>query len=363
MNSGGYNRISKLDSVRGIAALMVVIGHCHGISLFGLEDHSFFWWLPALWDGESAVLMFFILSGYVLALQLDGPKRPSLPQYLARRFLRIWPPFAVVIVLAFGVLFWTQTAVDAGVQNGAPRVPHLKDLWENLLMIGNPYAIDPPVWSLYVEMRLSLVFPLVFWLSRRFQFLEAMLVGLAVSVLLSHTIHWRMPEMLLSLAEASRFVVLFVLGAALARPGNPVQLLYGRLHPTAKAGCLVVAVACLAYRFLPVAWPLPFSGYVRWIGVGWLYICCLYSSVAERLLSHRPLHFLGRVSYGVYLTHFPLMLLISGGQPTTWTTLLILAASLTAGTVVNILVEQPMAQLARKVPASWCFRMEKLPHT
>lgn len=359
MDSGGRNRIGKLDSVRGIAALMVVIGHCHGISLFGLEARPFFWWLPVLWDGESAVIMFFILSGYVLALQLEGPKSPTLTQYLVCRFLRIWPPFAMVVLLSFGVLIWTQTPVDAGAHVGPPTIPSLRDLAENLLMIGNPYAIDPPVWSLYVEMRLSLMFPLIFWLSRRFKFLQAMTIALVVSVLLCRAVRWSMPGLLSSLAEAIHFVVLFVAGAALSRPDNPVKLLYERLHPAAKAAWLLLAFGCLGYRFLPEARPLPFGDQVRWLGVGLLFIVCLYSTVAERLLSHRPLHFLGRVSYGVYLAHFPLMLLIAGGQHATWKTLLIVAASLAMGTVINIWVEQPMARLARKIPANWHFRTGK----
>lgn len=343
-------RVAKLDSVRGLAALMVVIGHCGGLSLFGLVENPSFRWLAILWDGESAVIMFFLLSGYVLSLQLGSATPPNFWQYLVRRVFRIWPAFAVTVVLAWLLYVTLGILVDAGPQHGAPRIPDWHDLVSNLLMIDNEYAIDPPVWSLYVEMRLSAVFPLFFLLTRRVSAIGALLVSLILSIGLSRAVHWPLPEFVLSLASASRYIVLFVVGAVLAQAGNPVAKAFSAMGAIWRHALLALAIACLLYRFVEInGRTLPLAGYMRWLGTTLLFVFCLYWKPMEPALNKGIMLFLGRVSYGVYLTHFPILLcaqkLVSGS----FLTCLVVLSSILAGWGLNKWVEQPMIGVGRRL--------------
>lgn len=344
------SRILKLDAVRGVAALMVVIGHCGGATIYGLTENPCFWWLSCVGDGASAVVMFFLLSGFVLALQLDGPNRPSYRGFLVRRFLRIWPAFALTLVLSLVALRWSGTLVDSGQPKVPPAMPGYPELLQNLLMVGSPYTVDPPVWSLYVEARLSVIFPLLLLLARRFSMGGAILASMLISLPLIRLVHSDLPDFFISLAEASRYMVLFVIGACLAKSENPVAvLLYGRLSRAAKVALLALAIACIVYQFCPFAPSLPGLGYLNWLGVVLLFVFCLYSKLAEGWLNRRPLLFLGKVSYGVYLVHYPLMLLLKQHVSSTWLTAVVLGLSIAAGWAINRWVEQPAIALGRRL--------------
>ena len=56
--------------------------------------------LRLLVDGEAAVILFFVLSGYVLALPFIAGTQLTYGRYLVKRICRIWLPFAAAILLA-----------------------------------------------------------------------------------------------------------------------------------------------------------------------------------------------------------------------------------------------------------------------
>ena len=59
--------------------------------------------LRLLVSGPAAVLLFFVLSGFVLTLSLKSEKRPNYPAFAVSRFARIWLPFAVAILASAAV--------------------------------------------------------------------------------------------------------------------------------------------------------------------------------------------------------------------------------------------------------------------
>lgn len=344
----GTRRIKKLDSVRGIAALMVLVGHCGGLPLFVDVNGSYFWWLKSLWDGETSVIMFFVLSGYVLALQQSSPARPDYSGFVVRRFARIWPAFAVALASAFALLHLCGVPSGASGEHGGYH-PVPGDLGLNLLMLGSPYTIDPPVWSLYVEMHISLIFPLLYVLANRVNLPVGLVVSMAASLLLTRTVHWAMPEFLVSLASSSRYLCLFVVGASLARGDSRIGQIYRAAPDWAKAAGLAFAALCIAYRNAPVA--LPVNGYVPWVGVVLLFVYCLYAQSAERFLNAQPLLFLGRISYGLYLVHYPILQAVKAHLAWPATVFVVLALAVLFGWLINILVEEPMIRVGKRLTA------------
>ena len=128
-------RLPALDGLRGCLAAFVCLHHV-----------ASYLWLGGLSyiGSQMAVLAFFALSGCVLARTWQD----RFPTFLARRFVRLWPVFALGV------------AGGAALQGRWPDPGTL--LW--LPPLGPRGALsDPPAWSLFIEAWAMLAFPFVVW--------------------------------------------------------------------------------------------------------------------------------------------------------------------------------------------------------
>lgn len=170
--------IPSLDGIRAASFLTVFLSHA------GLKGKV---------PGYFGLSMFFFLSGYLITtlLRVEFTRNSdiSLKQFYLRRVLRIFPPFYLVLLLAYAVTllgFWEGSITPAGV---TAQVLHVT----NYYIVNNGWwtGLAPGTWvywSLAVEEHFYLCFPLLFlWLQRRR--LPAarqaqILVGICVLVLL-----------------------------------------------------------------------------------------------------------------------------------------------------------------------------------
>jgi hypothetical protein len=97
-------RLTSLDAVRGIASFAVILCHCNAILPEAVQSQlgASIWSRPIalVTNGAASVIIFFVLSGYVLALPFFHGTQPNYPRYVFRRFCRIYIPFAVAICIA-----------------------------------------------------------------------------------------------------------------------------------------------------------------------------------------------------------------------------------------------------------------------
>ncbi len=105
-----------------------------------------FLWLYGL--ANVAVWLFFLLSGYVLTLGWDG----RLAVFLLRRLVRLWPVYAACLAVGYALA-------------GAPPV-WTEFLWFPLIGPNDKPAIDPPVWSLFLEVWAMPFMPLIVRVGR-----------------------------------------------------------------------------------------------------------------------------------------------------------------------------------------------------
>lgn len=82
-------RVGQLDSLRGIAAMTVVWHHWHAAT----EVQMVRWYMVPFFAGHEAVILFFVLSGYVLSLPTWTKRTAAYPEYLVRRVSRIYLPY------------------------------------------------------------------------------------------------------------------------------------------------------------------------------------------------------------------------------------------------------------------------------
>ena len=145
--SGKY--VASYDSLRGLMALWVAVGHMSAWSgrrfdVIMREYPSF------MLSNGYAVLFFCSLSGLLIyrsVLKIDDAE--GMHNYIIRRFLRIYPVYIVTTVCA--MFFCTQPMT-------------FNRIIAELLMLrsfGYPGYLNPPAWSLYVEVLFYLVIPVL----------------------------------------------------------------------------------------------------------------------------------------------------------------------------------------------------------
>lgn len=149
----------ELEGLRGCAALMVGFGHVIGLksSYFQLDPayqpHDI---LSYLVSGHAAVLIFFVISGYVIGLTTTSifSKRQAF-KYILRRLIRLFPIYFIAIIFSISI----QGEINLPLVLG-----HLAFL-QNWLGTIPPIDCNPAVWSLNYEMVYYLLFLIVWYLK------------------------------------------------------------------------------------------------------------------------------------------------------------------------------------------------------
>ena len=364
-------RITTLDSLRGLAALTVLFSHCYevypeelrfSVKLLDISAWAQPWvWfrytpLRLLTDGQPAVMFFFVLSGFVLALPFLRGTQPAYPRYLVKRFCRLYLPFAAAILIsaALYVLIAPEPIAAFGhefnAQSWSEKVTggHVA---RHLMMTGmaRDEMLDIPVWSLVHEMRISVIFPLLIALSA---------VGAAWGTIgLTALLYLTCAYALLHIGEQSavgtilatgQYIVFFVAGIALASHADRWRAALGAVPSPARP---LLWLACLTAAMCPAAL-LPWSRLVWGAGAVGILMLAMTSPGGQRLLSLPPLRWLGRVSYSLYLVHMLVLLaavhLLYGRLPLPAILLAAVVLSLVSAEIMFRCVERPALQIGRR---------------
>ncbi len=153
-----------VEGVRGVAMLLVALGHCLAIAIL---DPT--WSPPVPWPffqaGHAGVMLFFMLSGYVIGLTNPDKFSPQAAKnYLARRALRILPIY--IMAWIFSVLVSSGESAKTIVGN----LFFLQNLDPYFSTNLPPIGVNGPLWSLHYEIAYYLLFlalwryQLPFWL-------------------------------------------------------------------------------------------------------------------------------------------------------------------------------------------------------
>jgi peptidoglycan/LPS O-acetylase OafA/YrhL len=279
-----------LETLRGLAALVVAMSHgrCAFVEFQGALNVTDV--VLGIFQPASAVVVFFVLSGYVL-----GRSLLSDTNYLAfavRRLLRILPAFIVSVLFAYLVVSWVRiepapASTSAFFQSVFWPAPTWSDAYENLLLINS--RVNGPTWSIWPELVGSAILPVVVIIHGmappKYQWLVfgILAVILAFSPLrlflyfyVGYFIAPRVSSMIAENPIARSMVLLGGLALLIAFGRDPVDFKFRTIIPSAMgATLLIAAIASTRYRLLEIG----------------------------------PLRFLGRVSYSFYLLHWPVFYL------------------------------------------------------
>ena len=382
-------RLKELDALRGLAALTVVLGHFSMAFMTFPNVHrakSILTYLAiqVVGNGHSAVILFFVLSGFVLSIPSIEGRPQSYPVFFTRRITRIYLPYLVALILAVLGSYFLHGHLAAMPQfDGTWSQPVQWPLvWQHVLFIGSYRGgeFNGAFWSLVVEMRISLAFSLlcmfVLRLPWRLSLLLAWLTAFGMSLLMTFLPQGPLPPstyyFTLHLADVCGTVYysnLFVVGILLARYRNRLmQWTSGLTKRTAQAmfigsmllylyGNFVVPCFCrLAFRGMRILPSIVNACAAEWpcaIGAAGIILLALgRKSFSEAMLS--PVcQFLGKISYSIYLLHatvlFALLHLCYGKVPTPLLFLIYVAIVVAGSSVFYKYVEEPAMEIGRRI--------------
>jgi len=154
--------IPQFDYLRGVAVLLVMLFHAsHDVQSFPMARYVEFGW--------TGVDLFFVLSGFLITGILFDTREQKgyFANFYARRILRIWPLYFVLL----GVMFIAVPLVAR--QWSAAAMAGAKPAWAFVLFIQNlaiHHAITGPLsatWSLAIEEQFYFAWPMLIWLLPR----------------------------------------------------------------------------------------------------------------------------------------------------------------------------------------------------
>jgi peptidoglycan/LPS O-acetylase OafA/YrhL len=321
------SRSTAVDALRGAAAL--------GVFLF----HAWLYTLPQPRAGDRdapgdfvlhelrlGLVLFFVLSGFLLfgpwvAASLGDGRLPRLGHYLRRRAGRILPAYYVALLGSIALL-WPLDG-SPGVRLPPAEGLPLFALFAQNMSGSTVMKLDPPMWTLAVEVCFYLVLPLLGWLALRAGRTRRMQAVVPVALIVLGTVYnlWLAIErpglpFAKSLPAMLPYFGCGMLAAVLIHGRRPGRR--GRLALAGGGLALVLADAswhalsdaagastdlAVVLRDLPAG-----------IGFGMLLLAAAGADLRERAagarasLPVRALAGLGIVSYGFYLWHVPVLL-------------------------------------------------------
>ena len=360
-SKSGSTRVTQLDGLRGIAALVVVA--CHVLSTLpgigsavsgnrsaGLntaEAWAVFSPLHVLWNGTPAVHVFFVLSGFVLVLPFTrAGAAGKWAQYYAKRFFRLYLPAWASLAVAVGLMALIPRSASplqspwADIYVTDPSVGQV--LKDGLLLL-NASTINTPLWSLKWEVLFSLLLPAYVLIALRWRRFWAVKIGLALLLALAGA---------LLDVEWLSYLPIFAVGAVLGAERERIRELTQSWPRFVWFFVAAAGIFLANAEWISPEQPIPGVEAVVTVGATLIVLLFVSCRSAQRLGDTAAAQWLGRVSFSLYLVHLPIILagvtlLRSVSLP------LALAVSVAASLVIAELfyryVEQPSHRLSMAV--------------
>ena len=278
-------RIFELDYIRAISALLIMLFHYttqYDTSLGHLES----WPIAFPW-GSRAVSTFFLLTGYLTVCHYSG----SVLQFYYKRWIRIWPTYAVCIVI-------TSVFMAILMPERLRTVPEILLNLTTFHAYLGARAVDGVYWTLTIEV----IF--YFWIAfcmmpkkteRQLALLYAWSLLAAVVNLCNALGFCPLPVTLSKIAFITEHVPCFIAGVAISLQNSKNAVSFRQLLPI-YLFCLIAL--CAGNTVGSILWTVLWALLIWAVTAGKLRF-----ALKESNFLHKCLLFLAGISYPLYLLH------------------------------------------------------------
>jgi peptidoglycan/LPS O-acetylase OafA/YrhL len=376
-------RIEQLDSIRGLAAFSVFMSHMPLAALAVPALLTHLYKASGIINGHGAVMLFFVLSGFVLSIPfLHKPDMDYFP-YLVKRFFRIYVPyiFAISFAIALSQLLlpFKISGLSVFLDNSWKTALNLSLIWEHIYFIGNIHSdsFNGVIWSLIHELRISIIFPFVVLLVRRLDWKLCTLFCLLLSTIsgLNSLLHFQSPNgYLVTYFDTLNFLSIFIFGSILAKHRKQVERFIQHLSFTSKTLFLIGSlfmynfsgvIASYCFGLIGVTEPsLICIQYGMAMGAIGFIAMALGSSKIAGFLMNKQISFLGKISFSLYLYHPPVLLgcihLFNGKFPLWIICIIAIVTGIVMSSLAYRFIEEPSMKIGRKLASKVKVKLQLL---
>lgn len=300
-------RNDHIDNLRGLSIFLVAF--LHSMSVLHLHFHIIPNWIATLVarNGYYGVTIFFVISGFLITSnsmrRFGSPGSVNPGEFYLMRFARIYP---LLFVVCTSLLILDLLKVEG--LTGTPDINIWLAYWTALtfqfnwffiLLPNQSLAAWQPLWSLAIEELFYILFPMACMGLKRTRFIALLLVILIVQGALSR-LGYR------SIYNWSGCADALALGCLAALIADRFR--WARLPQWPGAALRWLGVGLIAFEYFHQSIEADFAFGPSFIALG-AALCLIGTSKSSRtgLALFRPVGFLGRRSYEIYLIHMPLL--------------------------------------------------------
>ena len=311
------------------------------------------------------MILFFALSGFVLFLPYER-RGLSYVHFVVKRICRIYLPYlgALALAVAMNLHYHGLVTDHQWVNSTWNQEPSSNLIFQHILFLGNyPWeTFNTAFWSLVYEMRISLIFPFLAIAILRLRNVWMVVFAILTSLL---SVHYHRIFALLSLnppgnqtVDTLHYMSFFVLGAILAKNREFIRERYRQLPLFLVFFLSVLAILFYYHPFsIPLAGAaiLPEQKTVDWsVALGSLIVITLAicSGPFKKVLNNDAIHYLGRISYSVYLVHgtvlFTLIYICRGHLKFSYLPIYLIGV-FSLASIFHFLIEKPSMVLGQRL--------------
>lgn len=276
-------RYQELDSLRGIAAIMVVLFHL----TMGRKESELGFRL-----GTTGVDLFFIISGFVISMSIS--KVSTGVDFIINRASRLYPTYWASVTITFIVI-----SVYGLYQHQSIR---WTDYLGNLTMFQyylNIPNLDDPYWTMIIEM-LFYIFILFLFYSRLLQYISYLGTVVSISVVILVNFYWNeFTVQWFKCIPLLEFFPLFFAGIIFYKIMDEAKT--NLLHYLVIVGCLASQISLFSHAGRSKEF-ISLTEYAAMLSI-FFTLFLLFVNHKLSILVSRPLLFLGKISFALYLTH------------------------------------------------------------
>lgn len=340
--------IKAIDSLRGLAALSVFFFHL--LSLYLPEQEILKPWF-FIFAGHEAVILFFVLSGFILTF--SNQQQPSAYRdYVLRRIFRIYPAYYVSMAVAIGLFLlinplplnqythWFNTQFSTIQLSG-------RLFFDMIFLITNPVsAINGVIWSLVYEVIISVLILPLFWRITRIKNMILLMFIYLIFFIGRQFVH---PYSVI-LDNSIYFSVFFYMGYLVYYFRYKLAVLNQTKFIPIYILCYSGLYFCFGHGILVKA---TIRDFVTGFGAVGFLCLTLYNQKIINILNSKVINFYGKISYSFYLIHIPVIygFVYTCGSFLNPIILLLLIFIITTimSALMYVLVEKKFINLAKKL--------------